>query len=638
MKKYFYFLFYFMLMMKLLEANSLPLRLNPASFDDQLLTKDPFEKAEFVKSVQMRGSTRVNSSYRILNDINNAKVKNFNLSQMSIIRLRGRVSRVVNFGFNLSFRSNFLGEQDNYEDAEDQRYFGTVNVGVNGGGINVFERFPFGLLTFGLDLGIRYYAGLLTFSGQNANLRNSNFRTAPNLISPSSGFSTYERQFNATGMSAQPDVIINGIVNPFRAQGFKLLLQDLGGTGINAFSFVGITRVNTNVLRRQLNSTTFFNRMYKVFGVNLFGKRAKYELGLNTQLITGSSNTGANQAINYYIHSATLGKRTNAIGRGLSSEPFQPEYEIAFMRSVIPYVSNQSIKHKSVAKGIILKHGISGSIFGVNPLLLRLNMYHVDSGYVNPHGGFYITTPLSFMYSENGISTALTTTPNNDRILPIDGVANNRQGINFQYGYDFYNIFAHDALRVTASHEVSRQLSRSISPLISNPNGTGITRTDAQSSVLHFSSFEVDVKYLGKVKDKKIYFQTFLLNYTTKPSFHWVPDMSNESFVRSIRVSSSVFYHIAKGVVPFVSFDYRRVRGNINTRLFIVSGEPSAILFSPTDVITKTITTGVNLHLNRDYLLSLRLSHRSGKNLANINRFFDASAINFNIVYNFRAT
>lgn len=107
-----------------------------------------------------------------------------------------------------SFDDNLLSN-DPFEEAEDQLNFGSVNVGLNGGGANILERFSFGLLTFGLDLGIRYYAGLLTFSGPGANLRNSNFRTAPNLMTPSTGFSTYERQFNSTGLSAQPEIIVN---------------------------------------------------------------------------------------------------------------------------------------------------------------------------------------------------------------------------------------------------------------------------------------------------------------------------------------------------------------------------------------------------------------------------------------------
>ena len=190
------------------QTNDLKLHLNPSSFDDNLLSNDPFEEAEFVKSVQMRGSTRINTSYRTLDNIN-GKTNNFNLLQISTVRLGGRISRTVDFRFNLTFRSNFLGERDNYEDAEDQLNFGRVSIGLNGGGANILERFSFGLLTFGLDLGIRYYAGLLTFSGPGANLRNSNFRTAPNLMTPSTGFSTYERQFNSTGLSAQPEIIVN---------------------------------------------------------------------------------------------------------------------------------------------------------------------------------------------------------------------------------------------------------------------------------------------------------------------------------------------------------------------------------------------------------------------------------------------
>ena len=628
-------------------TNSLSLNLDPTSFDDQLLSKDPFEKADFVKSAQIRGDTRINSAYRTLKTFNN-KSSGFGLSQMARVVIRGRVSRTVNYSFNLRFQSNFLGERNILRNAEDRTEFGSVRLGVGGGnsggiGASITERVPvLGLISFGLNMSIRYYAGLLTFSGTRANLRNSNFRAAPNLIAPSQGFSTYERQFNSTGMSAQPEVVVNGISNPFRARGFQLNLQNIAGTGINTFSFVGITNVNRRVLRRQRNSTTLFNRTYKVLNVNIFGRRAKYEVGLSNQLITGSADRGGNQRINYYIHSVTLGRRTNSVGRGLSAEPFQPEYEIAFMRSVIPYANNRRRTHQSVAKGIILKHGISGSLFGVNSLLLRLNMYHVDSGYVNPHAGIHQTTPLSFMYARNATGRRLRrfrTNPRNDRILPIDGVANNRQGINFQYGYDFYNIIAHDALRVTAGHEVSRQLSRSMRSSISNPNGTNINRTDRGRKILYFSSFEADVKYLGKVKNRNFYFQTFLLSYTAKPAFHWTPDFSNQSLVRSMRVSSSCFYQITEKVVPFVSYNYRRVRGNINTTMFTINEAAlSDRLFSARDRLSRSVTTGVNFHFNRDYLVSLRYGVAYAQQVGVSSSLRRTSAVSFNIVYSFRAS
>jgi len=445
-------------------------------------------------------------------------------------------------------------------------------------------------------------------------------------------------------MSAQPESLVGGfLVGQLGARGFQLNLQNIAGTGINAFSFIGITRVNTSVLRRQRNSTTLFNRTYKVFSVNIFGKRAKYEIGLSNQLITGSADRGGDQRINYYIHSATLGRITNTTGRGLSSEPFQPEYEIAFMRSVIPYANNRRRTHQSVGKGIILKHGISGSIFGVNSLLLRLNMYHVDSGYVNPHGGFHQTTPLSFMYARNlsgrGAERRLRTNPTIDRILPIDGIANNRQGINFQYGYDFYNIFAHDALRITAGHEVSRQLSRGMRTTIANPNGTNITRTDRGRPILYFSSFEGDIKYLGKLNQRNFYFQTFVLSYTAKPSFHWTPDFSNQSLVRSIRVNSSFFYQITEKVVPFVGYNYMRVRGNINTTMFTINEAAlSDRLFSARDRLSRSVTTGVNFHFNRDYLVSLRYGVAYAQQVGVSSSLRRTSAVSFNIVYSFRAS
>jgi len=629
--------------------NSLSLQLNPSSFDDQLLAKDPFEKAQFVKSVQIRGTSRINSSYRTTRTANN-RANAFSLTQISRLRMSGRITRTVDFAFNMTFRSNFLGMQENYGDAEDQREFGSVDVGIRGStrgiGAGIIERLPIGLLSFGLDLGIVYYAGLLTYSGKRANLRNANFRGAPDLITPSYGFSTYERQFNNTGMTAQPVVAPTSSISPFRAKGFKLGLQDIGNSGISTFSFVGITTPNRTILRTQRNSITLFNRTSKLLNTNLFGRRASYELALNNQLITGTYDRGGNRPINYYIHSVTLGRRTNPMGRILNAEPFQPEYEIAFMRSVIPSGGPRSERfHTSVAKGFILKHALNGSVIGIPPLYLRLNMFHVDSGYVNPNGGFHNTTPISFLHRRNGRNVSRIIS--SDRMLSIDGVANNRQGINFQYGYDFHNIFGYDALRISAGHEVSRQITRSLRATIDNPNGTRITRTDLVGrgrrqrplNKLYFSSYEADLKYLGKIGEKEFFFQTFVLAYTTRPGFHLNPDFSSRSLVRSLRVNTSYFYHIAKGVVPFLRYDYRRVRGNIDTRLFpIADSELSETYFSATDVTTKTITTGINFHFNRDYLVSLRYSHSHRKQLGANSNFRNLSTVGFSIIYNFRAS
>jgi len=623
-------------------ASNLGLQLSPSS---DLLSKDPFEDAEFVKGVQIRGNTRLNSSLNTVRD-RTGTTTNFNMRQTAGVNLRGRISRTLNFGFNVRFNSRFLGFQDNFDDAENQLINGGVGTGAGGGSVALQERTPIGSFSFGLEAGISYYAGVLTYSGTRANLRNSNFRSAPVLVNTAQGFSIYERQFNSSGLSSQPEVVVNGISSPFRAKGLKLNYLSNGGSGVNSVSFVGITTSNRRLQRRQVFSTTFFNRTYKLFNVNVFGNRAKYEIGLSNQWITGVDNLVNGESIDYYVHSVTLGRRTAQNGRTLSAEPFQPEYEIAFMRSVLPTVGNTSQKHTMVAKGIILKHAFSGSLIGVNPLLVRLNMYHIDSGYVNPNGGFWRTTPISLMFDPSNNPRTLRRTQlrgSADRILPIDGVANNRQGINFQYGFDFYNIFGRDAIRITGGNEVSRQLTRPTSSVILNPNGVGIVRTDRDLTGrpigrLHFSSFECDAKYLGVVKGKKLYIQSYLLSYTAKTDFHWVPDFSNASLVRSMRVNTSFYYHLIEGFVPNFNFGYTRVRGNVNTLLNTRGNSDALPTFSATDVITKNFGTGVNIHLNRDYLLALRYNYSSSKNLSLSKSERKVSTVSFNLVYNFRAT
>ena len=640
------FLFQILLLSSMLglpndNAGNLGLQLSPSS---DLLSQDPFEDAEFVKGVQIRGNTRLNSSLSTVRD-RTGTTTNFNMRQNAWVNLRGRISRTLNFGFNVRFNSSFLGFQDNLDDSEDQLINGGVGTGAGGGSVALQERTSIGTFTFGLEAGISYYAGILSYSGTGANLRNSNFRSAPVLVNTAQGFSIYERQFNSSGLSSQPEVVVNGIVSPFRAKGLRLNYLSKGTTGIKSVSFVGITNANRRLQRRQVFSTTFFNRTYKLFNVNVFGKRAKYEIGLSNQWITGINSPVNGESINFYVHSATLGRRTAPNGRVLSAEPFQPEYEIAFMRSVLPTVGNTSQKHTTVAKGIILKHAFSGSLIGVNPLLVRLNMYHIDSGYVNPNGGFWRTTPISFMFDPSNNPRTLWRTQlwgSADRILPIDGVANNRQGINFQYGFDFYNIFGRDAIRVTGGNEVSRQLTTPTSSLILNPNGVGIVRTDRESTGslgrLHFSSFECDAKYLGEVKGKKLYIQTYLLSYTAKTDFHLVPDFSNASLVRSMRVNTSFYYHLVEGFVPNFNFGYTRVRGNANTVLNTRGDNDALPTFSATDVITKSFGTGLNIHLNRDYLLALRYNYSFSKNLSLSKSERRVSTINFNLVYNFRAT
>ncbi len=626
------------------DQNNLGASLSPS---DGLLFRDPFEGAEFVKGVQVRGSTRLNSSLRSVTN-STGRTTNFGMGQNANVRLNGRISRTLNFRFGVRFSSNFLGFQDNLGNAEDQIISGGVGTGAGGGSVSLQERTSIGSFTFGLKAGISYYAGVLTYSGTGANLRNTNFRSAPVLINTAQGFSIYERQFNSSGLSSQPEIVINGIVNPNRAKGIDFNYLSNGGSGINSISFVGITNANRRTLRNQVFSTTFFNRTYKLFNVNVFGSRAKYEIGLSNQWITGVDNRVNGESINYYVHSATLGRRTAANGRVLSAEPFQPEYEVAFMRTEVPTVGNPTQKQTMVAKGIILKHAFSGSLIGINPLLVRLNMYHIDSGFVNPNGGFWRTTPITLMFDPSNNPRRLRRTQSRgfvDRILPIDGVANNRQGINFQYGYDFYNVLGHNAIRITGGNEISRQLVRSTSRVILNPNGTGIVRTDvditgAPRDRLHFSSFECDAKFLGNFKGRKLYIQSYLLTYTTKGDFHWVPDFSNQSLVRSMRVSTSFYYHLVEGFVPNFTFGYSRVRGNVNTVLNTRQGATSDDLptFSATDVITKNFGTGLNIHLNRDYLLALRYNYSFRKNLAVNGSQTKTSAFIFNLVYNFRAT
>ena len=630
--------------------------LGSGSNDENLLGKDPFEEAEFIKSVQARGSTRLTSTYNTIENIN-GETSGFNMTQFSNLRLSGRISRTLNFNFNMRFSSNFLGFSENYSHAEDQEINGRVTTGAGGGSVALQERTAIGSFTFGLSAGINYYGGTLTYGGIGENLANSNFRNPPNLIRTSQGFSTYERLFNQSALSSQPEVVVNGIISPNRAKGITFNYISNGGSGINAISFVGITNANRGLstIRRnipmQLYSTTFFNKIYKLFNVNIFRQRAKYEIGLTNQLITGINDRVNGSAVNFYVHTFSLGRRTNPAGRPLSSEQFQPDYEIAFMRHVTPQPINNldgpsNEKITSVAKGIVLRHAINGSLIGIDPLFLRLNMFHVDSGFINPNGGFVNT---SFITTRNSFGSR-TVFYSFDRLLPIDGIANNRQGINFQYGYQFNNILAkNDGLRITGGNEVSRQLTKSPLLILLNPFGfaghdsrmfrTDIDITGRPSSILHFSSFEIDAKYLGEVFNKDIYIQTYYLGYTTKSRFHLLPDMSNRSLGRSSSTNIGVFYHLIEGFVPNVSFTYSRWRGNSNT---VLSTRPSSDGSVPTyaakDLTSKTLSFGLNTHLNRDYLLALSYSLIKTENLSVNNSKRTISNVQVILTYNFRAT
>ena len=632
------------------------LNLAAGSNDENLLQKDPFENAEFIKSVQARGNTRLTSTYNIIDNIN-GRQSNFNITQFSRLNLSGRISRTLNFNFGLRFNSNFLGYNDNFGDAEDQTVQGFVRTGAGGGSVALQERTSIGSFVFGLSAGINYYGGTLTYGGVGENLVNSNFRTPPNLIRTAQGFSVYERQFNQSALSSQPEVLVNGIISPNRAKGITLNYISNGGSGFNAINFIGITNSNRILSRLQrnipiqLNSTTFFNKIYKLFNVNVFGQRAKYEIGITNQFITGMNAQTNGAPVNFYVHTFSLGRRTSPNGRPLSSEQFQPEYEIAFMRHTTPrpIINNNGPANEtitSVAKGIVLRHAINGSLFGVDPLVVRLNMFHVDSGYINPNGGFVNTSPFT---TRNSFGTR-TLIFSLDRILPIDGIANNRQGINFQYGYQFNDILAkNDGLRITGGNEVSRQIKRSMLPIILNPFAfpgfnSRMIRTDRDltgrpTNKLHFSSFEIDAKYLGKALNKDIYIQTYYLSYTTKSSFHLLPDMSNRSHVRSSSANIGVFYHLIEGFVPNISFTYSRLRGNSNTVLNTTSSsDGSTPTYAAKDLVSKTLSFGLNTHLNRDYLLALSYNLSQNEDLSSKNSRITISRINFILTYNFRAT
>ncbi len=615
------------------------LRLSPSSFDEKLLKEDPFENAEFVKGVKISGVTLLNSSYRNTKTTL-GKTGSFDMNQIAFVNMNGRITRTLNFGFSTFFSSNFLGHDDNYADVEDQTINGRVSTGARGGSVELQQRTKILDFTFGLSSGIIYYAGVLTYSNTNVNLQNQNFRRPPFLQRTTQGFATYEREFNQSALSGESDAEYN-LFNFNFAKGFKLLVQTKRSK-INSFSFAGITPANTRLNAwSQRNSTTFFNRTSKLFQVNALGQRAKYELALSNQVITGVDDFVNGTPINYYIHSFTLGRRTGPIGFPLSTEALQPDYEIAYMRTVTP--NNQGIgdQHTDVAKGIILKHAIMGKVFGVNPLMLRLNMYHVDSGYVNPNAGHLNTSPTPFRINET-LSFPIYLA--NDRMLSIDGVANNRQGINFQYGYQFNNIFSkQDALRITGGNEVSRQLVRSTRPFIQSPYGPTITRSDIDitgrpTEKLYFSAFEADAKYLGKIFKREVYIQSYFLSYTTKTSFHWTPDFTNKSTVRSHQYNIGCFYHLFEGVVPYINFNYYRVRGNINTVLNAPSTSDNTPVYSPQDVVNKTLSFGINAHLNRDYLLSINYSFNQNKDLSNLDSKSTSSNINFTLIYNFRAT
>jgi len=637
------------------------LTLSPSSLDDNLLEKDPFDDADFIKSVQVRGNTRINSTVRTVKTVD-GKTSNFGMNQNAGVNLSGRLSRTLNFRFNLNFRSGFLGFQENFGDVEDQTIEGVVNTGAGGGSVALEERTSIGSFKFGLYAGINYYGGTLTYGGTAENLLNSNFRNPPRLIRTAQGFSSYERLFNQSGLSAQPEVIVRGIISPNRAKGIQLNYLSNGGKGINSISFVGISPSNTHLNRNfrrarvQTFSTTFFNKTYRLFNVNVFRQRAKYEVGLTNQWITGVSSLVNGAPINFYVHTFNLGRRTGPTGRPLSLEYFQPEYEISFVRYVTPKaiqnggetVSYQDVT--SVGKGIVLRHAINGGLFGVDNLALRLNMFHVDSGFINPNGGFLNTSRFQAFDANN-----LNVTNNDrffglsrlfyDRILPIDGIANNRQGINFQYGYQFYEVFAkNDALRITGGNEVSKQLKESAFNRLVIPFGGTIIRTDLDETgrptrKLFFSTFEVDAKYLGKFVKRDIYLQTYYLSYTTKSSFHLVPDLSNQSYVRASQANIGVYYHLIEGFVPTMSFTYSRVRGNINTVLSTNLGANDAVpTFIPRDIVTKSLLFGINTHLNRDYSMSVSYTYTQQKDLSLGNSKRIISLISFGLIYNFRAT
>ena len=615
------------------------MRLSPSSFDEKLLKRAPFENADFVKGVKTSGVTLLNSSYSS-NKTMQGETRDFNMNQIAFINMNGKISRTLNFGFSTYFASSFLGNNDNYADAEDQTIDGSVSTGAGGGSVELQERTRIADFSFGLSAGIIYYAGILTYSGTAVNTQNQNFRRPPNLQRTTQGFATYEREFNQSALSGESDARAN-IFNFNFAKGIKFLVQTKRSK-INSFSFVGITPANTRLSAwSQRNSTTFFNRTSKLFQVNVLGLRANYELALSNQVITGVDDFVNGTPINYYVHSFTLGRRTGPIGFPLSSEAFQPEYEIAYMRTVTPDGNVENQQRTDVAKGIILKHAVMGKLFGVDPLVIRLNMYHVDSGYVNPNAGHLNTSPTIFRINETRSFPIYLA---NDRMLSIDGIANNRQGINFQYGYQFNNIFSkQDALRITGGNEVSRQLVRSYRPFVQSPFGPTIVRTDVDQTgrpaeKLHFSAFEIDAKYIGKILAKELYIQSYFLSYTTKSDFHLIPDFTNKSTVRSYQYNVGFFYHIFEGIVPLINFNYFRVRGNINTVLRTPSFNDTHTLYSPDDVVNKRLSLGINTHLNRDYLLSLTYNLSQSKNLSNLDSKRTNTSINFTLIYNFRAT
>jgi len=85
------FLFQILLLRSMLglpndNAGNLGLQLSPSS---DLLSQDPFEDAEFVKGVQIRGNTRLNSSLSTVRD-RTGTTTNFNMRQNAWVYLRGR--------------------------------------------------------------------------------------------------------------------------------------------------------------------------------------------------------------------------------------------------------------------------------------------------------------------------------------------------------------------------------------------------------------------------------------------------------------------------------------------------------------------------------------------------------------------
>ena len=540
------------------------LQLNPALFESQQdnvadLKKDPFHTDEFLKSVNLNGTFQLVPSYRkikfpdryvgvgsreyvnaattdgdgfgngaaILADEREEDFSFFSGNvNTPVMRLRisARLTRTLNASTSFAYFTNMNGFNQDIGNPEERRLLGSVRVG--GFNVTFDERTPIGTFSVRVSNGVTYSMGRLSngrIGPRNVNFRQGRFDELRDQ--PRADFNFYERIYLSNRISSNPDVSTTNINFINRTSGLLTTYQSNRG-GIKSGLLIGITAPN-RALRapvefpEQWNSTTVAHRISKELRVNILGKRATHDLGLNNVMLFGKTNDVNGDWLNLYTHSITFGPRSRANGSPLSNNLIQPNYEVALFRRV---GKGDAANGNYQAKGFILENTIAGSEFGVKPMDINFTYFHIDSGFHNPNAGIYQTSASDFI---NGI----------DEIAPLSLYANNRRGGEVNISYEFFNLFtAGDRFRVTAGNSISRhltnptdnrmiyrvninswQVARSLTGQQGPENyyraaGTGgfpsfITRTDRNSDgdfhKLYFNRFEIDLKYLGKINFKK---------------------------------------------------------------------------------------------------------------------------------------